>query len=249
MTILPTLGGTLGGYAFGVNDAGQVIGDAYVPGNTTQHAFLYSGGTTTDLTSLLSTSTLTLSDVRGINDSGQIAGTATTASGYQHAVVDIAGALTDLGTLGGNSSEAFAINDAGQVSGISDTAANVEDIFLYSDGSMLDLGPAGFTPTGVYMNDLGQVVSGYYLNLFLYSGGTKTNLYSVMAPLHWLPYEVCGTNDSGQIVGFGADENIAGEPNRAFILTPTVPEPAALSLLAIAPAGLLRRPRAAKTPR
>lgn len=53
------------------------------------------------------------------------------------------GALTALGTLGGNRSAAFSINDAGQVVGYSDVApgssSDVQHAFLYEYGQMLDL--------------------------------------------------------------------------------------------------------------
>jgi probable HAF family extracellular repeat protein len=74
--------------------------------------------------------------------------------------------VTDLGTLGGTESFAYAINDSAQVVGqsrlVGDTATHS---FLYSDGQMTDLqplnsGPQLLTvgPTGI--NDSGQVVSG-----------------------------------------------------------------------------------------
>ena len=43
--------GTLGGYssgANGINNAGQVVGVSFLANDTTQHAFLYSGGVMSD---------------------------------------------------------------------------------------------------------------------------------------------------------------------------------------------------------
>ncbi len=55
--------------AFGINDAGQVVGDS------AQHAFLYQGGTLTDLNGLLPPdSGWMLEQARAINDAGQIVG-------------------------------------------------------------------------------------------------------------------------------------------------------------------------------
>ena len=51
--------------------------------------------------------------------------------------------VTDLGTLGGDSSDGYAINDSGQVAGFSDTSADEFHAFLYSDGVMQDLGTLG----------------------------------------------------------------------------------------------------------
>ena len=50
-TDLGTLGGTYS-VAHGINDAGQVTGYAYLAGNSTEHAFLYSGGSLQDLGTL-----------------------------------------------------------------------------------------------------------------------------------------------------------------------------------------------------
>ena len=47
LTDLGTLGGTYS-QAWGINNAGQVVGQANIP-NEAEHAFLYSGSTMTDL--------------------------------------------------------------------------------------------------------------------------------------------------------------------------------------------------------
>jgi probable HAF family extracellular repeat protein len=54
--------------------------------------------------------------------------------------------VTDLGTLGGATSQANAINGAGQVAGVAQIASGSYHPFLYSGGVMTDLGvAAGFT--------------------------------------------------------------------------------------------------------
>jgi probable HAF family extracellular repeat protein len=52
----------------------------------------------------------------------------------QHAFLYVSGAFTDLGTLSGGSSVAYAINDSNQIVGASDGHA-----FLYQNGVMTDL--------------------------------------------------------------------------------------------------------------
>jgi probable HAF family extracellular repeat protein len=70
-----TLGGS-NSYAQALNDAGQVIGYSYTSGNAAQHAFLYSDGAMTDLTSLLSSGFgWQLNQVLGLNNQGRITGT------------------------------------------------------------------------------------------------------------------------------------------------------------------------------
>jgi len=73
--------------------------------------------------------------------------------------------VTDLGTLGGTESFAYAINDLGQIVGLSATAGDVaEHSFLYSNGQMTDLYPLNSQsiltvgPTGI--NNSGQIASG-----------------------------------------------------------------------------------------
>jgi probable HAF family extracellular repeat protein len=73
--------------------------------------------------------------------------------------------VTDLGTLGGTQSFAYAINDLGQVVGSSLTTGDTsEHSFLYSNGRMTDLYPINSQnittvgPTGI--NNSGQIASG-----------------------------------------------------------------------------------------
>ena len=74
--------------------------------------------------------------------------------------------MTDLGTLGGTSSEGHGINNYGQVVGRAMTTGSGEHAFLYSDGTMFDLntlvteGLGGATlheASGI--NDSGQIVA------------------------------------------------------------------------------------------
>jgi probable HAF family extracellular repeat protein len=59
-----------GSNAYGVNKFGQVVGDSYVSGLYTTHAFSWINGVMTDLGTFGGTS----SSARGINDQGQIVG-------------------------------------------------------------------------------------------------------------------------------------------------------------------------------
>ena len=52
-------------------------------------------------------------------------------------------ALTDLGTLGGSSAQAYHINDAGQVVGYATTTFSQVRAFRWQNGTMTDLGTLG----------------------------------------------------------------------------------------------------------
>ena len=83
----------------------------------------------------------------GINDAGQVVGQSTTTTGCIHAFITGADGvgMTDLGTLGGDYSEAYGINDAGQVVGQSDTDNGPLHAFITgpNGAGMTDLGTLG----------------------------------------------------------------------------------------------------------
>jgi probable HAF family extracellular repeat protein len=69
--------------------------------------------------------------------------------------------IKNLGTLGGNSSDARGINDRGEIVGVSRNAAGQERAFLYVNGAMRDLGTLGGQASiALAINGRGQIVGG-----------------------------------------------------------------------------------------
>ncbi len=95
--------------AYGINDAGQIVG------SNGQDACLWDNGTVTDLGNLGGSTTVACA----INDKGEVVGYGTTPNGDTHAFLWQNAAMTDLGSLGGSYSAACGINNAGQVAGTS----------------------------------------------------------------------------------------------------------------------------------
>ena len=154
--------GTLGGavsQAKAVNRAGQVVGTSRDALGRTR-AFLWQENVgIVDLKPLTGVNT----SANDVNENGEITGGGDTGFGDFHAYLLSEGTSFDLGTLGGNESEALAVNRRGQVAGHSRIGgAVVKHAFLIPDpGRMVDLGSlggAGTTSIGHDVNDEGAVV-------------------------------------------------------------------------------------------
>jgi len=164
MTAVPVdLGGD--SVAKGVTSGGDIVGYACAATNACR-PFLFSAGVAT----LLEPSGRT-GVANAINDDLEIAGSLTVdGSSALHAFYYANGSLTDLGTLGGATSEGLAINDKGEVVGTSQTAGGEPRAFLWRDGVMTDLNtllPAGsgwVLESATSISYAGQIVGNGTLN-------------------------------------------------------------------------------------
>src|SRR5437879_4487518 len=186
--------GTLGGKvssAWGINDLGQIVGDATTAPDPyfTRYAFFYDG-TMHDLGAGGSSRAL------GINNRGQIVGIAS-----DHAF-EYDGTIHDLGTLGGTFSQAQGINNSGQVVGYSSLpGSSTLHAFLY-DGQMHDLGTLGGNSSFAQaINNQGVVVGASQVpdgpnHAFLYDG----SMHDLGAFDNGSTFAQ-GVNDKNQVVG------------------------------------------------
>jgi probable HAF family extracellular repeat protein len=221
--------GTLGGstsFGAAINNGGQVVGNANLPGDTASHAFLYNGGPLRDLGTLGGTNSSAL----GINTAGQVVGKADLAGSMAtHAFLFSGGLLQDLGTLGGTNSSAQGINDASQVVGTSEVSPGnpISHAFLWNSvHGMQDLGTLGGPISiGFGINNAGDVVGVSFVGTmgdhhgFLFRGGVMTDLNNLIpAGFGVTILEARGINDRGQIAAIG---RTATGATHDFLLTPT----------------------------
>lgn len=209
-----------------INDNGEVVGQSDV-GNNVQRGFRASP-------SLPAVQLPTLGgnfgNACGINSSGQVAETSITAGGFEHAARVEADGVTivDLGSFDGPTgfSVACAIDDLGHVGGFS--SANGFAVFrafrfdtnhlVAVDGTLPSLfanveSIANAASAGWYIS---SVNGNQYAMLHTDANGAVDLNTQIPANSGWVLTEIKGINASGQMVGDGLLNNVAG----VFRLTP-----------------------------
>ncbi|MEH2256445.1 DUF3466 family protein [Nostoc sp.] len=207
--------------AYGINNAGQVVGNSIVPSTDV----FRSNGFRTAPNSAINPATDDLGTLGGnsssgyaINDFGQVVGESKKSIyGRDYAFLwsDATG-MQNLGTLGGESSVASAINNLGQVVGSAETKEGQFHAFFYSGSRVLqDLTTLGGSSSANDINDSGQIV-GYYTQT--QSGQYHPFLYSSSGGLQDLGTlggeegVASAINNLGQVVG-RADTAATFEPD------------------------------------
>lgn len=150
--------GTLGGIsssAYGISDNGKVTGDAYTAGNSSIDAFMWDG-TMHDVGSLYDHAG---SEGRGVNNSGQVTGFASTVSPDHAYLYD--GTIHDLGSPGDYDSLGMGINNSGHIAGYYDFPISYPEHGFLWDGTFHDIGvldPAhDYNTFALAINDLDQI--------------------------------------------------------------------------------------------
>jgi probable HAF family extracellular repeat protein len=266
-------GAEVGSWAQGINDFGQVTGGGLTVPHT-DLAFLWTpsipNGSTGSMQSLGVPQFDSMSIGEAINGFGQVAGhglsrsfvwTPTSANGTN-------GTMTVLPPLGEDYQTTFAsdINDAGQVVGTSPRSGGRGRAFLWTPslpngtaGSMTELGipPAGATGSAARgINDLGVVVGSadtiedtFGMRWSADEGMVDLNtLIDPNVAAFWELGSARDINDAGQIIGNGSYDpdgpGGAAPQERAYLLTPLVPEPATAVAMLVVVACTGWRPRA-----
>ncbi|MDO8632137.1 MAG: hypothetical protein Q7R41_16760 [Phycisphaerales bacterium] len=141
----------------------------------------------------------------GVNDQGQVVGSADTAQGLRHAYLWENGVMIDLGTLGypQAQSEAWDVNNQGVVVGIVG-GGDPNKSFIWENGVQTELGDPQILKSAHGINDAKQVVGIYVVpagggdkHAFLWENGTMTDLGTLggTRSIAW------AINEPGQVVG------------------------------------------------
>jgi probable HAF family extracellular repeat protein len=247
--VLPNSPGQNFAWLQGINDQGQIVGSTLnlqpsqpsIGGNTAKFsAFVYSNGQVIQLPTLgagdynMAYAINNNGDAVGFSNSSVFSFANPQPSTWHAVLYPNNGGIVDLGTAGGNSSEAYFINASGQVAGraIFPPASgntNYTRAFLYDQGAMSLLPTPGVSSDVTGLNDNGELV-GVYQNAsdnanhpFYYRNGSITDLNLMV---QGLPSDmVVGTpssiNSSGQILAYAQQAGVSSQ----ILLTP-IPVPA-----------------------
>lgn len=230
-------------FAYAINDTGAIAGclnryDDVFP--DPHRAFLYSGGTVTDLHALLAGNpTLDFTCARDLNNLGAVVGEVQSTSAPQRGFLYQGGTVTLLQQGVAYLTNARAISNAGLVVGEGRIAGYTADhavVYNVATGAISGL---GLETTGAFnsrpndVNGNGDVVGMMFLavgeHAFLVSDGAIADLNDLLPNgSEWVLQEALSINDGGQIVGRGY---LSSSPTvtRYFLMDPSLAPEGSLS--------------------
>ncbi len=193
--------------ATAVNERLVTVGYSYLDRGfgARRHAFKRGSGGLVDLGGVIARND---SEAADINYWGDVVGWSTVDSFNlaMHATLWQRGGVIDLGTLGGQTSRAYAINDHGQVVGTSQVANGDSHAFVWQRGVMTDLG--GISAWGI--NERGDIVGIAVASgnrPVLWQGGRMTTL---PMPAGAISGGAVDINERGQALVFWNDGTTIG---------------------------------------
>ena len=188
----------------GINNAGQMVGGNFYGGS----AFVGVPGKFTSFNSPPSLGNNNWDDAVGINNLGQMVGTAGYYDGNRVSWLDSGGSFAAITVPNSQVADVYGINDSGQVVGqYADNTSNAGlHGFLYSSGAYttIDVPGGGYTiPKGI--DNAGEIV-GYFIDSngnshgFSYSSGAYTTIDVPGAT----DTSLCAISSSGEILGYSS---------------------------------------------
>jgi probable HAF family extracellular repeat protein len=197
-----------------LNARGQITGTLHSGVNAKHRAFVYTPGSGPRVFGTLTGTGPSFG--YGINDGGRMVGSSMSASGSIHGFLYTPGiGMTDLGTLGGPTSNARAINNSGQIVGDSETTTRSTVPFIYNPGqamvALTDKPGSAFA-----INDRGQVggyLQGSFIQPFIWDPGTG---FTTFGPANGAFKYVAALNNLGEGVGQAFIEEVS---SYAFVYT------------------------------
>jgi probable HAF family extracellular repeat protein len=195
-------------YAYGIDNAGVIVGFEQVNGTGPSHALVWSEGTVQDITAWSLFPGGATAMLIG-KKSGVVVGVGTTGNGGSHMFLYSNGQTVDLGPTTSPASP-VAINDSGEilVSYQISASSSVPAIYFNGTFTLIDA-PANATVTAYDINDNGAVAGGIFYNTNalaphagLYSNGAWTDLGMLSGAgrgtITW------SINSAGQVLGMAA---------------------------------------------
>jgi probable HAF family extracellular repeat protein len=214
--------GAISSQAFGINAAGDVVGGAINAAKLSLPWIKLNG---VPVTLLPCVDGWPGGLAEHISTSGLIAGKLVKASGAAHACLWTDGKPADLGTLGGEHSDAQGVNEKGIVVGIAETKDGDAHACYWQDGKIHDLPllPEGTASAAHAVNASGVIVGeGDLSNAAVWIHDSVHNLNDLVIEKGFTLGNATAINNKGDILAWGT---IPGEEEvaRAVLLTPAKP--------------------------